>query len=72
MNAQRWEEIQVSFDQLVDLDVPRRNARLAMLASSVFSRRAGMHRRLSLSTESQNAETSRGLRRLMDFTMDQA
>lgn len=34
MNAQRWEEIQVSFDQLVDLDVPRRNARLAMLASS--------------------------------------
>jgi eukaryotic-like serine/threonine-protein kinase len=34
MNAQRWEEIQVSFDQLVDLDVPRRNARLATLASS--------------------------------------
>jgi eukaryotic-like serine/threonine-protein kinase len=34
MNAQRWEEIQVRFDQLVDLDVPRRNARLAMLASS--------------------------------------
>jgi eukaryotic-like serine/threonine-protein kinase len=34
MNAQRWEEIQVSFDQLVDLDAPRRNARLAKLASS--------------------------------------
>ena len=34
MNAQRWEEIQVRFDQLVDLDVPRRKARLAMLASS--------------------------------------
>src|ERR1700720_1134051 len=34
MNAQRWEEIQFSFDQLVDLDVPHRNARLAMLASS--------------------------------------
>jgi serine/threonine-protein kinase len=34
MNAQRWEEIQVSFDQLVDLDVPHRNARLAKLASS--------------------------------------
>ena len=34
MNAQRWEEIQVSFDQLVDLDVPHRNARLAMLAGS--------------------------------------
>ena len=34
MNAQRWEEIQVGFDQLVDLDVPHRTARLAMLASS--------------------------------------
>ena len=34
MNAQRWEEIQVSFDQLVDLDVSRRDARLAMLATS--------------------------------------
>ena len=33
MNAERWEEIQVSFDQLVELDVPRRNARLALLAS---------------------------------------
>jgi len=34
MNAQRWEEIQISFDELVELDVPRRNARLALLASS--------------------------------------
>ena len=34
MNAQRWEEIQVGFDQLVELDAPHRTARLAMLASS--------------------------------------
>ncbi|HMJ18245.1 MAG TPA: protein kinase [Gemmatimonadaceae bacterium] len=34
MNAQRWQEIQVSFDQLVDLDVAHRNARLANLAIS--------------------------------------
>ena len=34
MNAQRWEEIQVGFDQLVDLDASRRSARLAMLATS--------------------------------------
>src|SRR5258706_5210048 len=34
MNAQRWEEIQVGFDQLVELDAPPRTARLAMLASS--------------------------------------
>src|SRR5438552_4393663 len=34
MNAQRWEEIQVGFDQLVELDVPHRTARLATLARS--------------------------------------
>ena len=34
MNAQRWEEIQVGFDQLVVLDAPHRTARLATLASS--------------------------------------
>ena len=34
MNAERWEEIQVSFDALVELDSPHRIARLAMLASS--------------------------------------
>src|SRR5467141_1501136 len=34
MNAHRWEEIQVGFDQLVELDAPHRTARLAMLASS--------------------------------------
>ena len=34
MNAHRWEEIQVGFDQLVELDVPHRTARLATLASS--------------------------------------
>src|SRR5690349_10178098 len=34
MNAQRWEEIQIRFAELVELDVPRRNARLALLASS--------------------------------------
>src|SRR5690349_12224023 len=34
MNAERWDEIQTSFDQLVELDLPHRNARLAMLASS--------------------------------------
>src|SRR6267378_3333758 len=34
MNAQRWEQVQVSFDQIVELDVPHRAAHLAMLASS--------------------------------------
>jgi hypothetical protein len=34
MNAQRWEQIQVGFDQLVELDAPHRTARLATLASS--------------------------------------
>jgi serine/threonine protein kinase len=34
MNAQRWAEIQDSFDQLVDLDLPHRIAHLATLAIS--------------------------------------
>jgi eukaryotic-like serine/threonine-protein kinase len=34
MNSDRWEEIQVSFDHLVELDLPHRNAQLAMLANS--------------------------------------
>ena len=34
MNAQRWEEIQASFDQLVELNASNRAARLEMLASS--------------------------------------
>ncbi|HEY5022095.1 MAG TPA: protein kinase, partial [Gemmatimonadaceae bacterium] len=34
MNAQRWEEIQVSFDELVELAASERASRLAKLASS--------------------------------------
>jgi eukaryotic-like serine/threonine-protein kinase len=34
MNAERWQEIQISFDQLVELDSSHRNAHLAMLARS--------------------------------------
>ena len=34
MNAQRWEEIQASFDQLVELDASERAGRLATLAST--------------------------------------
>src|SRR4051812_15779201 len=34
MNAERWEEIQVSFDQLIELDVAHRAAHLATLAGS--------------------------------------
>src|SRR6266550_3118510 len=34
MNAHRWEEIQVGFDQLVELDAPHRTARPATLATS--------------------------------------
>lgn len=34
MNAQRWEEIQASFDELVELDASERAGRLAKLASS--------------------------------------
>ena len=34
MNAERWKEIQVSFDQLVELDLPHRAAHLATLATS--------------------------------------
>ena len=34
MNAQRWEEIQASFDEIVELNASNRAARLEMLASS--------------------------------------
>jgi serine/threonine-protein kinase len=34
MNAARWEEIHVAFDKLVELDLPDRNAHLAMLANT--------------------------------------
>ena len=34
MNAQRWKEIQASFDSLVELDASERVGRLALLASS--------------------------------------
>ncbi len=34
MNTQRWDEVQVSFDELVELDATERVGRLAKLAIS--------------------------------------
>ncbi len=55
MNAQRWEEIQVGFDQLVELDAPHRTARLAMLASSDPE----LHRALESMLEADAAASAR-------------
>ncbi len=54
MNAERWEEIQVRFDELVEMDLSHRTAHLAMLASSDPS----LHRALELLLKSDAAASA--------------